>query len=230
MTKKREFMAKGTFILAGVLALGVAALPATISEAGMKIVVDYETQHLEHEPLLLDGVTYVPLRECAEKLGYQVEWNQERRRIEIDTSSRNVQDLRANTEGVAEQGVIPDEETALAIGKIILEKALGQPVEYQDGERKLWLEVHYHTVYNEWRIYQLGTYEGDFYYTTNYFTPMVALNKSTGEVTRIDLEPTAEECTPLGKKPDGTLIWSTKEAEEAYNRTRALVEGIENEE
>lgn len=227
MTKKHGSMAKGALVLAGVLVLGMSALPSTmqtISEAGVKLVVDHETQDLEHEPLLLDGVTYIPLRECAEKLGYQVEWDQERQQIKIDTSRRNVQDLRTNTEGVAEQGVIPDEETALAVGKIILEKALGQPVEYQIGDRKLWLSADYYPVYNEWRVSQAGTYEGDFFYYTNYFTPMVALNKSTGEVTRIDLEPKAEKYTPLGKQPDGALIWSTKEVEEAYNEGPQRIE------
>lgn len=218
---KKHGLTKGVLVLAGLLVLGVSALPSamqTISEAGVKLIVDYETQRFEHEPLVLDGVTYVPLRECAEKLGYQVEWDQVRQRIEVDTSRRNVKDLRTNTEDIIEQGVIPDEETALAVGKIILEKALGQSVEYQDGDRKLWLEADYHTAYNEWWICQVGSYEGELCYWTNYFTPFVALNKSTGEVTRIDLEPTAEKYTPLGRKPDGSLIWSTKKAEEEYNR------------
>lgn len=218
MTKKYGSMAKGAFILAGVLVLGVSALPTTISEAGMKLVVDHETRHLEHEPLLLDGVTYVPLRECAEQLGFQVEWDGEARCVKVDTTHKNVQHLETNTEAVAEQGVIPDKETALAVGKIILEKNLGRSVEYKDGDRELRLEADYYTVLNGWKVYQVGTYEGISYYGTNRHTPFVVLNKSTGEVTYIDLDPMAEDCTPLGRQPDGTLIWPTEESETAYRR------------
>lgn len=220
---KKHGLTMGVLVLVGLLVLGVSALPSamqTISEAGVKLVVDYKSQRLEHEPLVLDGVTYVPLRECAEKLGYQVEWNEEARNIYVDTNHKNVQHLKTNTEVIAEQGVIPDKETALAVGKIILEKALGQSVEYQDGDRELHLDATYYTKLNEWLVYQEGTYEGERYYLTldTPSAPYVVLNKSTGEVTQIDLDPMAEECTPLGRKPDGTLIWSTKEAEEAYYR------------
>ena len=220
MAKKHGFIATGTLALVGLLALGVSALPVAmqaISEAGVELVVDSETQHLEHEPLLLDGVTYVPLRECAENLGFSVEWDEETGHIEVDTNRRNVQHLETNTEVISEQGVIPDEETALAVGKIILEKALGQSVEYQDGDRELHLHANYYTKLNSWMVYQAGTYEGESYYWTNRPTPFVALNKSTGEVTCINLDPMAEDSTPLGRRPDGSLIWSTKEAEEAYN-------------
>lgn len=207
-------MPRGALIIAGLLVLGISALPVatqTISEAGVKFVVNSETQYLEHEPLLLDGVTYIPLRECAEKLGLEVEWNAESRKIEVDTNHRNIQHLEDDTEVIKEQGVIPDEETALAIGKIILEKALGQRVEYQDGDRELQLHATYYTKLNGWKIYQTGTYKGISYYGTNRPSPFVVLNKSTGEVTYINLDPMAENSTPLGEHPDGTLIWPTED-------------------
>lgn len=207
--KKRIYVGV-TLALAGVLALGVAIVPTavqTISQAKVELTVDHKTLELEHEPLIVDGVTYVPLRECAEKLGFNVEWNGETRCIDVDTYHKEILNKKDEAEIIDEQGIIPDEETALAVGKAILESAMGRSVEYRDGARELYLTATYYPFDNNWRIDQLGKYEGRFWSGGNYNAPFVALNKNTGEVTYIDLTPWTERHTPVGKWDDGSLIW-----------------------
>ncbi len=195
--------------LAGAVALGVAVVPATVqtfSQANVKLTLNGAAQKLEHEPVLLDGVTYVPLRECAENRGYQVMWDEDARQIEVDTYHRRIPD-QCSTEKVDEQGVIPDEATALAVGKAILEGAMGRSVEYKDGGREFYLKAHYYENTNVWEVFQSGKYEGYRYYGTNVISPGVILDKATGEVRCIALDPIPERLTPAGRWEDGALIW-----------------------
>lgn len=204
--QKRGSIALAALALTGAVALGVAALPEaveTLWQAGVKLTVDGQALKLEHEALLVDGVTYVPLRECAENRGYQVVWNEKARQIEVDTRHRKVSDA----EKVDEQGVIPDEATALAVGKAILEGALGRSVEYKDGGREFYLTAHYYENTNVWWVDQLGKYEGHIYYGTNALCLGVILDKATGEVLHIGLNPLPEKSTPAGRWEDGALIW-----------------------
>lgn len=195
--------------LAGIVALGIAIVPVavqSISQADIKLMVNHDTLELEHEPLIVDGVTYVPLRECAEKLGFQVEWDNETRLIQVDTYHKRILG-QSRAEIIDEQGVIPDEETALAVGKAILEGAMGRSVEYQDGERKFYLTAQYHPLDNAWRIDQIGKYEDRSWGGGNYNAPFVALNINTGEVIYIDLNPLQERMTPVGRWADGSVIF-----------------------
>lgn len=50
-----------------------------------QIVINGETLNLETKPIqIIDGYTMVPLRQIAEKLGFQVQWNSENSSVELD--------------------------------------------------------------------------------------------------------------------------------------------------
>lgn len=195
-----------------VATLGISTVPSemqTLSDAQVKFTVNGEAKSFKNELFLKDGVTYVPLRECAEEWGFQVEWNEKDRQIEVDTDHKVVPDL-VEAEVIVEQGVIPDEETALAVGKAILEAAMGRSMVYQDGERELRLTAYYYEGINAWIVYQTGRYEGRMWYGTNLHRPYVVINKNTGEVISIDLYPQAELRTPLGRHEDGSPIYPSE--------------------
>lgn len=206
--KKHIFTALALLVIA-IATLGVSIAPSviqTLFDARVELTINSEASNLKNEPLLKDGVTYVPLRECAENLGFQVAWDEETKTIDVDTYHKTVPNL-VEAEIVAEQGAIPDEATAISVGKAILEAAMGRSVEYQDGEREFYLTATYYKKDNAWRVDQAGRYEGKAWYGTNFYTPFVVLNKNTGEVTSMNLYPQAELRTPMGRQEDGTLIY-----------------------
>ena len=82
-----------------------------------------------------------------------------------------------------EGGVLPDEETALAVGKIILEKYIGKPLEYETDEKIYYLSVTYREDRNAWNIQQFFDYkDGRHWAASGIYLPNITLNKNTGEV------------------------------------------------
>lgn len=78
-----------------------------LSETDESLVIRYNEKYIgtEHEPIVTDGISYVPLRELSELMGASVEWNSgiitltaEKGSAVIDTSAQTVSSNGAMTE------------------------------------------------------------------------------------------------------------------------------------
>lgn len=137
---------------------------------------------------LIDDLTYVPLRELTENLGIPVMWNNEKRQVILDINNKEVlydKNSKANENLV--NGVIPDEETAKNVAKSILEACTGRQVVYQDGDYEFYLSASFSEKQNCWFVVQYAKYKGEHFGGGN-VSPIIQLNKSTGEVMSINLD------------------------------------------
>ncbi len=140
-----------------------------------------------HSPvyLLNDSKIYVSLRDICDALNIPIAWDGEKGEASLNTGSEkvNVSDKTAFKEG----GVIPDKETALIVGKAILEKYADSPMEYETDDRVYYLEASEQG--EKWIV--RGTYKykdenrgwsaGD-----SFSYPTVILSRQTGEVLYIN--------------------------------------------
>lgn len=127
---------------------------------------------------------YVPLRELCEKFNVPIQWDEVKEIAIMDTKSKKV-DVSDKTE-YKEEGIIPDEETALAIGKIVLEKYAGKPMEYEVDNKKYILKANYFKEQNCWYVFQTFLIQDGGWNGSGFYTPSVTLNKNTGEVISIN--------------------------------------------
>lgn len=129
--------------------------------------------------------TYIALRDMCDKLNIPLEWNSEKREIKIDIYNKKVP--ISNNTLFRENGVIPDEETALSIGRIILEKYMGKSLEYETDEKKYYLKATYIKESNSWDVTQFFDYkDGRGWTGSGIYLPNIKLNKNTGEVIYIN--------------------------------------------
>ena len=135
-----------------------------------------------------DGKVYVPIQELSEVLGVPVVWNDETKQLEYPIASKEVLHNETESNTALSNGVIPDEEAAKSIAKIIFESCLGKPVEYQENGYELYLTVDFSEARNVWIVVQWAKYNGEFFGGGNNISPRIMLDKSTGEVISIDLE------------------------------------------
>ena len=132
---------------------------------------------------------YVSVRDMCDNLGIPIEWDEENREINVDMYNKQAP-VSDETE-YKEEGVIPDEETALAVGKTILEKYIGEPVEYETEDRIYYLDVIYVERENVWNVSQEMKYkDGRVWFVggLGIETRRVCLNKNNGEVVYISTE------------------------------------------
>lgn len=128
----------------------------------------------------INDMIYVPIRELSEKMGIPIVWNQSSNQVELLTNFKTV-----SVEGQLKSddtSVIPDEETAYNVGKIILEKYMGKSLEYETDTGIYYLAVKYHPLDNSWRISQECRYKAGGGGGTGIYSPTIVLNKNTGEV------------------------------------------------
>lgn len=132
---------------------------------------------------------YVSLRSICDELGIPISWDGEKREVTMDVNNKRVQ--VSDKTSFKDEGVIPDEETALAVGKAILEKYAGKPMEYETDRTIYFLRTEYLVEKNAWRIIQNFKFQpgiiggidgGDF--------ASVELSKNTGEVMYINTHST----------------------------------------
>lgn len=124
---------------------------------------------------------YIPLRGMCDKLRIPLIWDGNNREVNMNIFQKDipVSDKTLLKEG----GVLPDEETALAVGKIILEKYIGKPLEYETDEKIYYLSVTYREDRNAWNIQQFFDYkDGRHWAASGIYLPNITLNKNTGEV------------------------------------------------
>ena len=60
----------------------------TAQEAGFAIEIDGEKQEFEQPALLVDQRTYVPARELCERIGVEVSWDNDAKKVKIVTTAR----------------------------------------------------------------------------------------------------------------------------------------------
>jgi Copper amine oxidase N-terminal domain. len=106
-----------------------------------------------------DGKTYVSLRDICDELRIPIYWDSEKSEVVVDIFNKTVQ-VSDKTE-FKEAGIVPDEETALAIGKIVLETYAGRPMEYETDEKIFYLRATYIEKQNAWNVVQFFDYKED---------------------------------------------------------------------
>jgi len=146
------------------------------------ILKNTQRMNFKNPVYIIDNLTYVPLREFSEKLGIKVDWEEEKKQVKLLVNDKRI-DVGDDTE-YKDDGVIPDKETALIVGKTILEKYLGRPLEYEAEEGTYYLRAIYHSKDNSWRVEQMCDYKvggGGGTGPSNPF-PVIVLNRNTGEV------------------------------------------------
>lgn len=160
-----------------------------ISESRNLILKNEQPIKFNNPIYTVDDLTYVPLREFCEKLGISLKWNQDRQQIVLDVNNKTVlYDKNIEANHCLENGVIPDEEAAKKVAKSILEACTGKPMEYKDGDYEYFLTVDFSETQNCWLVTQYAKYKGEFFGGGN-VSPHIRINKSTGEVIYINLDP-----------------------------------------
>ncbi len=147
---------------------------------GIKIGI--EDAEFEYPVFNNEGNTYVSLRDICKELHIPVYWNEETKEAVVDKPNSEIS--ISNSTKRKEDGIIPDKETALAIGKIILETYTGEKYEYETKNVKYFLVAEFNEEYNAWEIVQNYEYKKmpNFALGGGGKRPCIALSKNTGEV------------------------------------------------
>lgn len=162
------------------------------AENGGFTLADYDIKvgdaiyDLDYPVYAKDGVTYISLRDICRTLRIPLHWDEENRIAHVDEFHKKV--VVSDKTEYKNEGVIPDEETALAIGKIILEKYVGRELEYETEDKRFYLKAisfdHYGA--DVWEVYQTYEYlDGRKWAGSGFSTVQLYLSKTTGEVISI---------------------------------------------
>lgn len=169
--------------------LGVLTMSAFTNESEYKIKWGEFDLELNLPVIMQDDRIYVSIRSLSEALNIPIEWNEDTGEVHLDVYNKQI--LVDNPDNYKEDGVIPDAETAYAVGKIILETYLGKEMEYETDERIYYLEVSKSYFGNVWVVQQRFDYKDGRLWVASGCKPYgVALNASTGEVVQIFTEST----------------------------------------
>ena len=137
---------------------------------------------------MYDNRIYVPLRDFCEQLNIPVYWDSNKREANIDVFNKNI--TISDKTPFKVEGVIPDEQTALSVGKLILEKYAEKALEYETEDKIYFLRVDFIDQYNAWIISQTFKFKNESMGWAaggdSFYTPSVILNKKTGEVMNIN--------------------------------------------
>ena len=167
------------FLILTVLYIGVFANTNFLNQKNSLIIGASEVQ-FDNDFYNVDGMIYVPIRELSEKLCIPIKWNAMKNQVELLVHEKQV--VVEDKTKLKESSVIPDEETAINVGKIILEKYVGKSLEYETEKGVFKIRASYHPRDNSWRVEQCCDYKvGGGGGTANYL-PVVVLNRNTGEV------------------------------------------------
>lgn len=185
--KKRIFL---TILIFSFLLLGSSSILAMVvtkeyivCESNATYYKGEEKLQFEEPCFTYNSKTYVPVRQLCDYLNIPIIWNGEKNQIEIDSYHKIVSTGKMPNTNVLSDGVVPDKESALMIGKIILESTVGESMEYQDGEYYYCLNGYYYEPLNCWMIQQTCLKNNQpFQGGNNTNDYSIQINKSTGEV------------------------------------------------
>ncbi len=157
----------------------------TFEMADYSIRIGNDIANLKYPVYVNGGRTYVPLREMCDKQRISIEWDDKNREVKMDIYNKKVP--VSNKTPFNEDGVIPDAETALVVGRIILEKYAEKPMEYETDEKIYYLKVNFIKESNSWNVTQFFEYkDGRGWSGSGVYLPNIELNKNTGEVIYIN--------------------------------------------
>jgi len=78
----------------------------TAQKATFEIFVEGEKFEGENPPVVIEGRTYLALRDTAEALNIEVYWNGDERKVEIGETKKTVSELPKSTASIAAQGKV----------------------------------------------------------------------------------------------------------------------------
>lgn len=140
---------------------------------------------LQYPMYLNNDRIYVSLRSICDELKIPLNWNAEKGEAKIDIYHKKIQ--TSDKTQVKEEGVVPDEETALIVGKAILEKYAGKSLEYETAQKIYNLSVNFIETENAWQIMQTFKYkDGRGWSASGVYFPSVKINKNSGEIMYIN--------------------------------------------
>ena len=146
-------MKKGIIITIVVLLCVVTAVSVSAFEhSNCNIRLGNKDVTMEYPVFMQEDRVYVSLRNICDLLGIPVHWNEAENQVHIDIYNKEIP-VSDKTER-KEEGVIPDEETALAIGKIYLERYSGKQMEYETDEKIYYLRAEFIEEENVWLVVQ----------------------------------------------------------------------------
>lgn len=107
-------------------------------------------RYLEKDYFILnDETVYIPLRKFCDFFNIPIHWDGEKQIISANYYERNKLCWDDESEF---KPVIPDEETALEIGRFLLEKHTGRKMEFETEENEWFLKVSHAD--NTWLVFQ----------------------------------------------------------------------------
>ena len=193
-----------SLICVTILAITVVSVYAFI-DINQILIIGTKEVKFDNPIYVIDDKTYVPIRELCDKLGIPISWDSEKRQVKVDINNKEIPHNNTVANAVLENGVIPNEETAKTIAKSILESCIGKPVEYKVDGYEFYLTVDFSEEQNSWVVTQYAKYNGNSFGGGN-VSPVIRLNKSTGEVVGINLESSWDRIIEAHKKQLGNKI------------------------
>lgn len=178
-----------SLILTTLVFVGAQAADGVAKRYYDDIQIGVNKTNLKSKLYNIEDKIYVPIRALSEYLNIPVVWDENSRTVTLMTDNKKVP-VGIDTD-IGDGGIIPNEETAYQIGKIILEQQCGRPLEYETDEAIYYLKAKYHPYDNGWSVYQECEYKNsdiiDIAIGVDYSRPTIALNKNTGEVIYINV-------------------------------------------
>ena len=180
-------MKKIVFVFVICLTLIISITATAFNLLNSNIKLGNKSITMEYPLFIRDNRVYVSIRNLCELLNIPIYWDEQEKEVCVDIYNKKTP-VSSKTE-YKEEGVIPDEETALAVGKIILEKYAERPMEYETEDKIYYLDTRYLEEENSWQIVQVfrfkdenvgGGIDGwaDF--------ANIKLNKNSGEIMYIN--------------------------------------------
>ena len=147
---------------------------------------------LEYPMIEKDDRLYISIRELGELMNIPVYWDADTGGVNFDIDHKKVP-YSGDTK-IVEEGMIQDKETAIAVGRAILESLTGRKMEYEDGDFTYFLQAYYNEKFNMWSVSQGARYKGYVFYAASYVLgPTIRIDKATGEVVSIEIDKKIED-------------------------------------
>ena len=158
------------FTVAIIFMINTVVFAASLIISETKVLVLGKEEKFENDIYNDNGKIYVPVREFCEKLNIPIEWDEKNKSIKVEAANMVIR-----SDSTEEKDMIPDEETAINVARIILEKHMERKIENNMYELSASLDG------DEWHVYL------DFSKKSNSFsshTPLICvyLSKITGAV------------------------------------------------
>lgn len=112
---------------------------------------------MQYPSFIRNDRAYVSVRNLCDVLDIPIHWDGEKNEVHMDVYNKKVQ-VSDKTE-YREEGVIPDEETALIVGKTILEKYANRPMEYETEDKIYYVRANFIEAENAWLVVQNFKYK-----------------------------------------------------------------------